>query len=269
MDSRPAATPGSSQEYEHNESPTAAAEPPAVAEKRILKQSIPSESIPTVRSLSDHGQPTALSPDHPALSETLGVPNESIILHSVPPQRDTTLPSTAEQSAFADVIGIQSHATPQQSVKNARIERPGEAVDDTSALSPVVRNISHSADHPLPGSNASDEPRPLPRARTIDRDLGRYPSAIDWIVPVEEKAPAKSKFLTIGERLEPTLIKAQFERNKYSVKAKVTGYSLNAAIGLQVLLGSLTTGVAAAASSGRQLVKFRERFEELLGNGNG
>ncbi|KAG6862719.1 hypothetical protein C0991_010545, partial [Blastosporella zonata] len=65
-------------------------------------------------------------------------------------------------------------------------------------------------------------------------------------------AQIKSKILTVGERLEPTLSKAKLECAKYSRKAITTGYALNIAIGLQVLLGSLTTGIAAATTTGRQ-----------------
>jgi hypothetical protein len=39
---------------------------------------------------------------------------------------------------------------------------------------------------------------------------------------------------------------AMSEKDKYAAKAKMTGYALNAAIGLQVLIGSLITGLSAA-----------------------
>ena len=59
--------------------------------------------------------------------------------------------------------------------------------------------------------------------------------------------------LTISERLQPTIDVAKKEKAKFEKKARMTGYTLNAAIGLQVLLGSLTTGLSAvAASSGKQ-----------------
>lgn len=60
----------------------------------------------------------------------------------------------------------------------------------------------------------------------------------------------------MGERLQPTLDMAQIEREKYATKAKLTGYALNAAIGLQVLLGSLTTGLS-AVTTGRQVCLHR------------
>jgi hypothetical protein len=55
---------------------------------------------------------------------------------------------------------------------------------------------------------------------------------------------------TVGERLQFTLTTAIAERKRYAAKAKWTGYALNVAIGLQVLLGSLTTGLSAFAVSG-------------------
>jgi len=77
--------------------------------------------------------------------------------------------------------------------------------------------------------------------------LGKQ-SMIDHVVPVEEK---RMMARTVGERLQPTLAVAMEERDKYARKARMTGYALNAAIGLQVLLGSLTTGLSAVATSGR------------------
>ena len=59
---------------------------------------------------------------------------------------------------------------------------------------------------------------------------------------------------TVGKRLQPTLDVAIIEKNKYTAKAKWTGLVLNIAIGLQVLLGSLTTGLSAQAVSGAKSV---------------
>ncbi|TFL03620.1 hypothetical protein BDV98DRAFT_503983, partial [Pterulicium gracile] len=57
---------------------------------------------------------------------------------------------------------------------------------------------------------------------------------------------------TIRERVEPTLHLARAERDKYAARARMTGYSLNGAIGAQVVLGALTTGLSAALS-GKQV----------------
>jgi hypothetical protein len=70
-----------------------------------------------------------------------------------------------------------------------------------------------------------------------------------WIAPIgSEKTAITVRRLTIRERLQPTLERAQTERNKYANKARNTGYALNAAIGAQVVLGTLTTGLSAALS---------------------
>ena len=99
-------------------------------------------------------------------------------------------------------------------------------------------------------------------------------SMLDHNVPIEEKVSQVflwqfevSKLIwlkritqehTVFERLQPTLTVAMAERDKYERKARMTGYALNAAIGLQVLLGSLTTGLSAVATSGKS-VRFHVR----------
>ncbi|KAH9475178.1 hypothetical protein JR316_0012289 [Psilocybe cubensis] len=113
---------------------------------------------------------------------------------------------------------------------------------------------------------------------------------------------------TAGERLEPTLVSARVAQEKYTAKAKVTGFLLNAAIGLQVLLGGISTLVASYLARTRgsnepelsiarvkdldhfireceafqmdhghksdsdldaRIDDLRRKFEDLLGNGNG
>ncbi|KAH9849116.1 hypothetical protein C2E23DRAFT_784784 [Lenzites betulinus] len=56
---------------------------------------------------------------------------------------------------------------------------------------------------------------------------------------------------TVQQRLEPTLLSAEMERDRAALKAKAHSWALNCAIGAQVVLGALTTGVA-AATTGRQ-----------------
>jgi len=59
---------------------------------------------------------------------------------------------------------------------------------------------------------------------------------LNYLQPYREK--------TVAERLEPTLRHAIAEKNAYSTKARLTGYALNIAIGLQILLGTLTTSLS-------------------------
>jgi hypothetical protein len=56
---------------------------------------------------------------------------------------------------------------------------------------------------------------------------------------------------TVNARIHATIEEARAQRDRYAVKAKWTGWALNIAIGLQVLLGSLTTGLSAVAVNGR------------------
>ncbi|KAG5645099.1 hypothetical protein DXG03_006913 [Asterophora parasitica] len=96
---------------------------------------------------------------------------------------------------------------------------------------------------------ASDIRVPL-RSRTADtHHSDRARAGIDWIVPqMAEKVLKRS----VGDRLEPTLARAHLERAKYEAKARMTGYALNAAIGLQVLLGTLTTGLSVAFTDAKK-----------------
>ncbi|KAG6889402.1 hypothetical protein C0992_005395 [Termitomyces sp. T32_za158] len=182
------------------------------------------------------------------------------------------------------------------------VERIAEDFPSPSRDQGSTRN----AVQPLLGGSVSGELRPPGRTRTIDTHFsGRPASRLDWIVPVEEKVIPK---LSVGERLLPTLNRAHLERDKYAIKAKMTGYALNAAIGLQVLLGGLSTLVASYLARARgsnepelsitrvkdlehfirecdafqmdhghvmtdehdeRLFRFRSQFEELLGNANG
>ncbi|KAG1751966.1 hypothetical protein EDD22DRAFT_242203 [Suillus occidentalis] len=105
------------------------------------------------------------------------------------------------------------------------------------------------------------QPSPVARNNTRDGHITRgqsrrsvmghtrsNASGIGWIVPEIEEKPHRR---TIGERLAPTIVNAERERAQYASKARITGLALNVAIGMQVLLGALTTGIS-AATSGRQ-----------------
>ncbi|KAI9463879.1 hypothetical protein HD554DRAFT_2026866 [Boletus coccyginus] len=89
---------------------------------------------------------------------------------------------------------------------------------------------------------------------------------IDWIVPVKEKGELRR---TVGERLQPTIDNAVIERDKYAKKALWTGYALNIAIGLQVFFGALTTGIAAAVTSGRQASGFSTMVASYMARARG
>ncbi|KAK1222256.1 hypothetical protein PQX77_014889 [Marasmius sp. AFHP31] len=88
-------------------------------------------------------------------------------------------------------------------------------------------------------------------------EYGRMPTAysrsqgtLDDIVPLfsRDEGPGPK---TIRKRLEPTINEATDQRTKFAATASLNGYLLNFALGLQVLLGALTTGLA-AVTTGRQ-----------------
>lgn len=54
------------------------------------------------------------------------------------------------------------------------------------------------------------------------------------------------------------MIKAQIARENFTFNAKLTGYALNGAIGIQVVLGALTTGLS-VVTTGKQ-VRFIENL---------
>lgn len=83
------------------------------------------------------------------------------------------------------------------------------------------------------------------------RDAEKSRSGLEWIVPAVEGEKFTHE-ATAGQRLQPTLITARRERDKCSARARWTGMVLNIAIALQLLLGALTTGIAAALS-GRKI----------------
>jgi len=91
-------------------------------------------------------------------------------------------------------------------------------------------------------------PRPVlsldPNAQNANGSRLQVGSGLEWIVPAAERRREK----TVAERLQPTLDVACAERDKYASKARYTGMALNCAIGLQVVVGALTTGVAASTT---------------------
>ncbi|KAJ7673465.1 hypothetical protein B0H17DRAFT_1083090 [Mycena rosella] len=105
--------------------------------------------------------------------------------------------------------------------------------------------------HPpgVPGPASHPDTRNFSRPSLLRDNPQRRRSEVDWIVPVDPKREPRPK--TLQERIWPTLETAIAERSKYELKARMTGYALNIAIGLQVVLGALTTGLS-AVTTGRQ-----------------
>ncbi|KAJ3516601.1 hypothetical protein NLJ89_g1023 [Agrocybe chaxingu] len=183
-------------------------------------------------------------------SPTLGLAHishpETIVVN--PAVTATATATTTNTSAMP--ARSTGHNSSDVSEKTEKENYDGETLSNSGHPLPPVpqREMSRS---PGPGGMLHPPHRP-PTRRQLSGDnrastLGPR-SGIDWIVPLDDK-PAREK--TTGERLEPTLAHAIAEKDKYALKARVTGYALNIAIGLQVLLGALTTGLS-VVTTGRQ-----------------
>jgi hypothetical protein len=103
------------------------------------------------------------------------------------------------------------------------------------------------------GSNLeSTFPNPITRS-SFGRDEG-------------EGSPRRER--TLGERLDPTLQTAIIEKDKYAFKAKLTEYVIN---GLQILFGTLTTGLVVVVTRPRVglliilLFFFLQNFTKITG----
>ncbi|KAF8072263.1 hypothetical protein FPV67DRAFT_1667688 [Lyophyllum atratum] len=178
-----------------------------------------------------------------------------------PAQQQPARLNTAVSSMPAQPFSYTSSSVPPPQV--APLSRSAEKLEEGTPAPSISRSATRrdygterERDRlgnplpPLPDARLGYDIRAPAKTRTVDTHYSARPrSGIDYIVPVEEKPHPKR---TVGERLEPTLARAVIERDKYALKAKMTGYALNAAIGAQVLLGSLTTGLSAAATTGRQ-----------------
>jgi len=67
----------------------------------------------------------------------------------------------------------------------------------------------------------------------------RRPSAVDWIVPTHPHTRD-----TVQRRLQPTIEVAKKRMEECHSKSKLVGATLNSAIGLQIVIGALITGLA-------------------------
>ncbi|KAG5351972.1 hypothetical protein C0989_004326 [Termitomyces sp. Mn162] len=139
----------------------------------------------------------------------------------------------------------------------------------------ALSNGRAAFDRSLPsnlGYGGPEELRAPPQAKTVaaGSDGPQGSTSLDWIVPLEDGVSVVAFYLigvylnkhekcqtnrttTVSERLQSTLSKAHSERNKFAIKAKMTGWTLNVAIFIQVILGSLTTGVSAGAANEKQV----------------
>ncbi|KAH6913537.1 hypothetical protein BKA70DRAFT_725242 [Coprinopsis sp. MPI-PUGE-AT-0042] len=178
-------------------------------------------------------------------SSTLRRPtSEGTILHPSSSSQERLVGSPSQSVSF--------HTPPRGQHEQLRSERMSRNID--GALPPLPRS-AENLQNPLQGLRKAslrhstageyhDEAR---------RGPSRRGSGVDWIVPVHDEkaglaasvAATSGRPKTVAERLAPTLETARAQRDRYAAKAKRTGRILSTAIGAQVLLGSLTTGLSA------------------------
>ncbi|PBK63651.1 hypothetical protein ARMSODRAFT_894097 [Armillaria solidipes] len=64
-------------------------------------------------------------------------------------------------------------------------------------------------------------------------------------MPIQPTNSRQIHVKSVEERMLPTIIAAEVERKKYVERAMMKGYTMNIAIGIQLLVGALTTAISA------------------------
>lgn len=187
--------------------------------------------------------PTAAALMTSSVSRDQSVPSKNQLGHSDIPSTSTFMARHALQPTNSTQADSPPPVLPILALSNV----PPTTSSSTIGEKDVADVEEEARPRPFTGPSL---PADIEPQRSVTLDLRRPRSGIDWIVPVDEKTFRQK---AIGERLDPTLITAISERDKCALNAKMAGYALNAAIGLQVILGSLTTGLA-AVTSGRQVL---------------
>lgn len=117
----------------------------------------------------------------------------------------------------------------------ARASTPPRGTARVTRSYPALPELSHPPPRPVPLPGADG--RRL-TAHYADSETAWHTR--DDVDPTREK--------TVALRLKSTIESATQERDKAAQKAKWTGLALNIALGLQVLMGALTTALGAALS---------------------
>ncbi|KAG2155328.1 uncharacterized protein EDB93DRAFT_101601 [Suillus bovinus] len=178
--------------------------------------------------------------------------------HNLPPistgqssqsQRQPSQPQVQETSPFVEPEHVDKGDSPQSQSESVT-EKP--LLGTSEEYTPIRGRYPEfpvEPSRPPPVARNSQRDERITRG-TSRRSLVRpNSSGIGWIVPEVEDKPHRH---TIGYRLAPTIANAKIERDRYAAKARATGLALNIAIGMQVLLGALTTGISASLS-GKQI----------------
>lgn len=209
----------------------------------------PTDSSSPAREPAEESRTGAVTLAHEQVTRST---SESTVT-AVPPRPLSSIEHTQAIESGSGSTGSQVDPTP-----------PATRPTSDPALQTLERHLSSNTDGPYPTiysrhsvPTSSGEFDHLARATSRGRDFiprratllaQEYPILPTDLVPKATLQPNH----TVGERLQPTINAAERERVKYASKAKWTGYALNTAITLQVLLASLTTGLSAVAVGGKQ-----------------
>ncbi|PPQ82436.1 hypothetical protein CVT26_013358 [Gymnopilus dilepis] len=177
-----------------------------------------------------------------------------------PPQRATT-PTPTSQAVPRPISTIEKEHVPTTPPRDTTGSPSSWPLTKENDVEVKTVGSDTNPSHPLPRLpedittretlDLHPDPRTLPLHLNSRRPSTRQPSHVDWIVPQTYDRTVSIRPKSIGERLEPTLVTAISEKEKYAWKAKWTGIALNAAIGLQVVIGALTTGLS-VVTTGKQ-----------------
>ncbi|KAI0259177.1 hypothetical protein BC834DRAFT_907647 [Gloeopeniophorella convolvens] len=145
------------------------------------------------------------------------------------------------------------------------MEQPDARPSSTAAASNASTTNMHSA-QPQPtqqpyielaGQNRSRSPPlsvPIHSIHAYGRTRGvSYADSGVGLTIMPEDAVMPARGMTVGERLQPTIDEAIHERDKAAWTAKWTELSINIAIGLQVILGALTTVLGASLNKAESI----------------
>ncbi|KAF7979992.1 hypothetical protein HWV62_40080 [Athelia sp. TMB] len=116
---------------------------------------------------------------------------------------------------------------------------------------PVGPSQAPSVTRGREGYNAAGTYRLAEPPRQPQPVRGQSTANQDWMLPEARAVNIAPRARTAGERIQPTLDHAIKDKAKYERKASINGYALNGAIGLQVVLGALVTGLSSVVSPQR------------------
>ncbi|KAK0234609.1 hypothetical protein EDD85DRAFT_88605 [Armillaria nabsnona] len=232
-----------------------------------MPESHPQKALPIEAGIQSTTAATDLTSTAPARANSQNILTPT---SSSPTAPRTVAPSLEEVLATTltagNTLSPSATLTPAQAIIS-QLQPSIPTPTQTEPLAPVAaadNKPSSSSSQPTPPSPdkyAPTKPIHIPQTNnthssTIDSSNGHNhvnrplppTPALDWIVPYESKIHVK----TVEERILPTIIAAEVERKKYSERAMMKGYTMNITIGIQLLVGALTTAISALVT-GREI----------------